>query len=259
MHGTNRIVFGQAGLAALVSACLLVAIGCRSESSASRQTGDDIPGAEAHARGAALGWTATCLFRHRPINLEEVRTECEHAGKDSSVRVHIEWATADAWGARATKEGVAGDCVYIAGWPTESQYLFTSGERRGATIGGSTCDGGTTAAPRSWAKAMQAEFVLVLGRQLRIRRRYQAGHAGVFPPTDSVPLPSDSLIQFRNLWARPEGFAIEASSPALQGVSCLVWDGSLSGRTPPTTAKRQRPQSGVVTCDDFGSPNTVKS
>jgi hypothetical protein len=255
----NRIGLIGASLTALASACLLASVGCRADSSANRRSASELPGAEAHARDAALGSAATCLFRHRPIQLEQVRTECEHAGNDPSVRVHIEWATSDGWGARATKDGVRGDCVYIAGWPTESQYLLTSAERRGAIFGGSTCDGDTTTVPRSWPEFVQASFVLALARELRWARAYQTRHGGAFPPADSGHLHVDSLFQFRHLWARPESFAIEASSPALKGVNCLVWDGALLGPTPPTTARRRVARAGIVTCDDFRSASPVKS
>jgi hypothetical protein len=253
----SRTIFIQVCFAVLGIGCLLAPIGCGSESSANLGSLND--SAKAHARDAALGHVAMCLIRHQPINLEEVRAECEHAGKDPNVRVHIEWATADAWGARASKEGMPGDCVDIAGWPTEAQYLFTSVEHRGAILGGSTCDGGKTVAPRSWPEFVQQSLAVVLGRELRGVRAYRTRHAGAFPPADSLHMHSDSLIRFRAVWARPDGIAIEAFAPALQGVSCVIWDGVPSGHAPLTTAGRQAAQAGVATCDDFGSANRAKS
>lgn len=258
----NHISFIRRSLRLLVSGCLLVPVGCRSDSSASRQTTNGPSGGEAHARETALGLTATCLHRNLASRSQDVLTECEGAGKDPRVRVRIEWATADGWGwgARATQEGVPGDCVYVSGWPTESRYLFTSRERRGAPFGGWTCDGDTSVAARSWPEFMQASFAWVMERNLRRVHTYQAKHAGAFPPVDSLPSWSDSLVLSRPLWARPEGFALEMSSPALPGLSCLVWDGTLGGRTPPTTAgHRQVAQARVVTCDDFGSATQGKS
>lgn len=244
-------------LTVVAGAALAMGVGCDSGSSTSGDTLSD--SARAHARDAALGWTATCLGRHQPIHLDDVRDECEHAAKDSSVRVRIEWATANAWGARASKDGVPGDCVYIAGWPAESQYLFTSVEHRGAPLGGAECDGGKTAAARSWPEFLQASFALVLGRELRGVHAYQMRHARAFPPVDSMHLHSDSLIQFRAVWGRPDGVAIEASSRALEGVSCVIWDGALNGHAPPKTAGHQVAQAGIATCDDFHSAGPAKS
>jgi hypothetical protein len=73
-----------------------------------------------------------------------------------------------------------------------------------------------------------------------------------------MPLPYDSLTQFRHLWARADGFAIEASAPPLQGVSCLIWDGVLKGDPPPTTAGHQAARAGAVVCDDFLSADRGK-
>jgi hypothetical protein len=61
------------------------------------------------------------------------------------------------------------------------------------------------------------------------------------------------------VWARPDGIAIEASSPLLQGMSCVIWDGALSGHAPPATAAHHVAQAGVSTCDDFHAANRVKS
>lgn len=247
----SRTILHQGSLGVLALGCLLAPIGCGSDSSAGFGALSD--SAKAHARDVALGDLATCLFRHQPIHLEEVREECEHAGKDPSVRVHIEWATANAWGARASKDSVPGDCVYIAGWPTESQYLLTSVEHRGAIIGGATCDGSKTVAPRSWPAALQTRLAWILDGDLRRARAYRTRHAGAFPSADSLHLLSDSLIRFRMVWARPDGFAIEAFAPALRGVSCVVWDGVPDGRAPLTTAGQQVVPAGVATCDDFTS------
>jgi len=252
----SHFLANYVALGVLAIGWLSASFGCRSDASA--ELGSVSDSARAHARDAALGYTATCLHRRQPIHLEEVRRECEHAGKDPSVRVHIEWATANSWGARASKDGLPGDCVYIAGWPTEPQYLLTSAEHRGAILGGTTCDGGKTVAPRSWPEAVQARLAWVLDGDLQSARAYRTRHAGAFPPTDSMHLQSDSLIRFRAVWARPDGIAIEAFAPALQGVSCVVWDGVPGGRAPVTTAGQRVAQAGVATCDDFASAKRGK-
>jgi hypothetical protein len=207
-------------------------------------------GTRPHDRDEALGWVAPCECRYRQGATVGPHHECEDAGRNPAVHVKILWATADGWAATATEDGVAGDCVYLAGWASESQYPFTTLEHRGAPMGGTACDSQSVASTHSWPEYVQSYFQRALAVESGAMRASRVS-AGAFPPADSLQFGRDSLRQFRALWAEPTGYAVVAQSPMLANVSCVLWDGTLNGHAAPSTRGGLTPAAGQVACDDF--------
>ena len=233
--------------ASVVTVSAIMPVACARESSAGEGADPLQPSY------AALGGIVACQFRYRATHARYALTECKPARPDARVRFRMEWATANGWGARASQPGVRGDCVAVFGWATESQYLFTSAEHRGAGIRGASCDGPTsTASPHSWLEYVQGMLDSGLGIHAKGIKQYRAAHGG-FPPADSLRIRSDSVWRYAILWADSAGYAIEAWAPALAGVSCVVWEGALRGRVAPQTRGHRSAPAGTVTCDDFAT------
>ena len=231
----------------VVSAVMPIA--CARESSAREDT--TRPVATLQPSAAAIGGIVACQFRYRATHARYALTECEPARPDARVRFRMEWATENGWGARASQPGVRGDCVAVFGWATEAQYLFTSAEHRGAGIREPSCDGSeSTAFPHSWVEYVQGMLESALGIHAKGIKNYRAANR-VFPPADSLRMRSDSVWRYAILWADSAGYAIEASAPALAGVSCVLWEGALRGHAAPQTRGHRSAPAGTVTCDDF--------